>query len=344
MKLSDFYFDLPEELIAKYPANKRTDSRLLALGVKNQQIEHLQFTDLIHKINKDDLLVFNDTKVIPARFHCKKHTGGKVEFLFERMLENNTCLAHMKSNRKPNIGDTLTSFNAQTIEISDKKGALWELTLKDTKDNWIDFLKKEGHIPLPPYMQRDDNDADEERYQTVYAKREGAVAAPTAGLHFDEDYFTQLTQKGCEIGFVTLHVGAGTFQPIRTDNVSDHEMHSEYYEMPEKLCEQISRCKSAGGRVIAIGTTSVRCLESAAIEKGVCKPQKGETDIYIYPGYKFKVVDALFTNFHLPESTLMLLVSALASRELILEAYQQAIEHRYRFYSYGDAMFIDPLG
>ena len=343
MKLSDFHFDLPEALIAHFPPEKRTDSRLLHLDRTSGQITHRLFPDLLELLTPKDLMVFNDTRVIAARMFGKKQTGGQVEILLERVLGEYRALAQIRASKSPKPGSRLLisireedSSGEVQIEVKGREGDFFVLEFEVPV---TDVCDKAGHMPLPPYIKREDDISDYERYQTVYGDKEGAVAAPTAGLHFDNTLLTEIQEKGVETAKVTLHVGAGTFQPVRSDDIEDHNMHSEYLEVSQQVCDQVNACKKRGGRVIAVGTTSVRCLETAA-HSGKILPHSGDTRIFIYPGYTFKVVDALVTNFHLPESTLIMLVSALAGRENILEAYKEAVKEKYRFFSYGDAMFI----
>jgi len=338
MKTSDFQFDLPDELIAQYPSTDRTASRLLALNGNNGELHDLQFTDLLSQLDAKDLLVFNNTKVIPARLLGQKETGGKVEVLVERILDHERVLAHIRSSKSPSPGRRLILEETLEAEVLARHDALFELRFMNT-DSVVDALESVGRMPLPPYIERDVDKADLERYQTVYAQRLGAVAAPTAGLHFDKALLAQIKAMGIETAELTLHVGAGTFQPVRVDDIRSHQMHSEVIEVSEQVCQQVKATRERGGRVIAIGTTSVRALESAS-QSGDIAPFEGETDIFIYPGYQFKSVDAMVTNFHLSESTLLMLVSAFAKRDHIFNAYQHAVEQRYRFFSYGDAMFI----
>ncbi len=338
MKTSDFRFDLPDELIAQYPSTDRTASRLLALNGDSGALQDLQFTDLLGQLDSKDLLVFNNTKVIPARLLGHKETGGKVEVLVERVLDHERALVHIKSSKSPGAGRRLILEETLEAEVITRHDALFELRFINT-DSLVEALESVGRMPLPPYIERDVDKADLERYQTVYAQRLGAVAAPTAGLHFDEVLLDKIKAKGIETAELTLHVGAGTFQPVRVDDVRSHQMHSEVIEVSEQVCQQVRAARARGGRVIAVGTTSVRALESAS-QTGQIEAFEGETDIFIYPGYQFKSVDAMVTNFHLSESTLLMLVSAFAGKQHILSAYQHAIEQRYRFFSYGDAMFI----
>lgn len=339
MRVADFNFDLPEALIARYPLALRSSCRLLSVHGETGALSHGIFTDLLQKIDAGDLLVFNDTKVIPARLFGQKASGGKIEILIERILDNHCALAHIKASKAPKVGaelyvgDTL-SDKATVIARHD---ALFELQFDS---DVLPLLEKIGHIPLPPYIERADEELDRDFYQTVYGVNPGAVAAPTAGLHFDDAMLTALKAKGVEFAFVTLHVGAGTFQPVRVDDIHDHKMHAEYVDVSIETAQAVMACKARGKRVIAVGTTSVRSLESAATATGVIQPFQSDTRIFIYPGYSFKIVDALVTNFHLPESTLIMLVCAFAGYNTVMNAYQEAIDKAYRFFSYGDAMFV----
>lgn len=337
MQLKDFHFDLPDELIARYPTEERTASRLLRLDGETGDIQHNYFYQLTDFVKSNDLLVFNNTRVLPARLFGKKSSGGQVEILIERVESEHDALAHVRANRSPKPGARLVLEEGTEVEVISKDGAMYQLKLLSS--NWHSVMQAVGHMPLPPYIDREDELSDKERYQTVYSEVEGAVAAPTAGLHFDKELLAKLTEKGVETTFVTLHVGAGTFSPVRVDNILEHKMHSEWYELSQEVVEKVKQTRAKGGRVIAVGTTSVRCLESAAIS-GELKAGSGETDIFIYPGYVFRAVDALITNFHLPESTLMMLVSAFASKKHIMQAYDEAVSEQYRFFSYGDSMFI----
>ena len=340
MRVADFSFDLPDELIARFPKADRTSSRLLSLNGPTGEIEHKIFSDILELVNENDLLVFNNTKVIPARMFGQKESGGKVEVLVERVLDEHRVLAHIRASKSPKPGNVLIlEGKAKAIMVA-RHDTLFELEF-DRSENVLDILNDVGHMPLPPYIDRPDNEADRERYQTVYGEKPGAVAAPTAGLHFDDKLMTALKDKGVQMAFVTLHVGAGTFQPVRVESVDEHIMHSEYIEVPQDVVDAVASTKAKGGRVIAIGTTSVRSLESAAkIHGGKLDTYFGDTDIFIFPGYQFNVVDAMVTNFHLPESTLIMLVSAFAGQDNIMGAYNTAIEQQYRFFSYGDAMFL----
>lgn len=345
MRRTDFTFDLPDELIAQRPVAKRSASRLLLLDGQTGRCEDKKFTDLISYLLPGDVVVFNNTEVIPARLHGHKESGGKIEVLVERIVDDQTAFAHVRASKSPKPGTVLVFAENIKAEVTGREGDLFVLQFKPVIQDMLllDILQKIGHMPLPPYIQRDDETFDQERYQTVYAKTPGAVAAPTAGLHFDDDILKQMADKGVEQIHITLHVGAGTFQPVRVDDLKDHHMHKEWIELSQENCERINKAKKEGRRIIAVGTTSVRCLESAALfanDNGKLKPYRGETDIFITPGYEFKVIDALVTNFHLSESTLLMLVSAFAGYENIKYAYQHAIKEKYRFFSYGDAMFM----
>ncbi len=343
MKLSDFYFDLPESLIAKYPTPDRAASRLLSLNGTNGEIRHGVFSDILDNVQPNDLLVFNNTRVIPARLLGQKSTGGKVEVLIERILDDHRALAHVRSSKSPKPGAQLTLENAVNVTMLARHDALFELRF-DHEETVLSLLESYGHMPLPPYIDRPDEDSDKERYQTVYNEKPGAVAAPTAGLHFTDEILKSIQDKGAQLAFVTLHVGAGTFQPVKVDNVLEHQMHSEFAEVSQDVIDAIHQTRERGGRVIAVGTTSVRSLESAAKAASDAGQPLGaycdDTDIFIYPGYEFQLVDAMVTNFHLPESTLIMLISAFAGQDNIMKAYQAAIDESYRFFSYGDAMFI----
>ena len=345
----DFHFDLPEQLIAQQPTKERTQSRLLVLE-ENGSLSDKKFPELLSCLNAGDCLIFNNTKVIPARLFGKKSSGGEIELLVERVLDEETILTHIRSSRSPKEGAVLRIEDAFDVEVIGRDNALFivkVLPQENQLTSALALIEEHGHIPLPPYITREkgeDKQEDKDRYQTVYSERPGAVAAPTAGLHFDLELLERIKKMGVEIGFVTLHVGAGTFRPVQVDNISEHKMHSEIIEVLPETVELINRTKQAGGKVIAVGTTSIRSLESAAkfSKDGVLQPFQGETDIFITPGSKFKVIDALLTNFHLPESTLIMLVSALAGYERTMKAYQHAVEKQYRFFSYGDAMLVFP--
>ncbi len=352
MRVSDFSFELPEALIARYPKAERTASRLMALDGNSGAITDGVFTDIIDHLNAGDLLVFNNTRVIPARMFGQKASGGKIEVLVERIVDQHTALAHIRASKAPKVGNELYLTKEQACGGEAEKfkatmvarhGALFELKFADDL-SVLEVLEQIGHMPLPPYIDRPDEDSDKERYQTVYNEKPGAVAAPTAGLHFDDVLLEKLKAKGVELAFVTLHVGAGTFQPVKVDEIADHVMHAEYVEVSDEVVRQIANTKAAGGRVVAVGTTSVRSLESAAQaakDKGqALSAFYGDTDIFITPGYQFQLIDALVTNFHLSESTLLMLVSAFSGYEHIMPAYQHAIDKQYRFFSYGDAMFL----
>ena len=346
MRISDFSFDLPENLIAQYPTEQRSGSRLLCLNSSLGRIQHNKFSDVLSYLNSGDLLIFNDTKVIPARFFGEKETGGKVELLLERLLSDNRLLVQVKSSKPLRSEMRLRIYRKNTEVIEDSLEAIvversdpFYILQFDKSLQLKDQLFAHGYVPLPPYIKRVNESQDFDRYQTIYAQNDGAVAAPTAGLHFDENLFADLKLKGIDTDFLTLHVGAGTFQPIRVDKVEEHAMHTERFVISERVCEKVHKCKKAGGRVVAVGTTSVRALESAA-NKGRLSSADSETDIFIYPGFDFQIVDALITNFHLPESSLLMLVSAFCSKNMILDAYNEAVKNKYRFFSYGDAMFI----
>ncbi|MEZ5492521.1 MAG: tRNA preQ1(34) S-adenosylmethionine ribosyltransferase-isomerase QueA [Gammaproteobacteria bacterium] len=388
MQTSDFDYQLPDELIALYPPANRSDSRLLCLDKQSGEVQHRVFRELPDLLGPNDLLVFNNTRVIPARLFGHKESGGKIELLMERLVSERAALCQIRASKSPKPGTRLLfpaapeeqgsieaaaespprgpaersaessagSSTEHSVEnptqsaaessaqvsvpatVTGREGEFFRVEF-DCEQGLVAYLQAAGHMPLPPYIRREDQLADRERYQTVYGQIPGAVAAPTAGLHFDQPLLQRLEEVGVEKAFVTLHVGAGTFQPVRVDNVEKHRMHSEWLRVPESVVTQIETCKERGGRVIAVGTTCVRSLETAA-RSGSLAPFEGETDIFIYPGFHFRVVDAMITNFHLPQSTLLMLVSAFSDKEKILGAYNQAIEERYRFFSYGDAMFI----
>ncbi len=343
MRVADFSFELPESLIAHYPQAERSACRLLQLDGPSGALTHGVFTDLLDKLEAGDLLVFNDTRVIPARMFGRKVSGGKIEVLVERVLDDHRVLAHVRASKAPKPGAELLLGDDESIAATmvARHETLFELRFNDERDVFT-LLNAAGHMPLPPYIARPDEDADRELYQTVYSEKPGAVAAPTAGLHFDEALLAALRAKGVEMAFVTLHVGAGTFQPVRVETIEDHVMHAEYAEVPQEVVDAVLACKARGKRVVAVGTTSVRSLESAAAasKEALIAPFFGDTSIFIYPGYHYQVIDALVTNFHLPESTLIMLVSAFAGYKNTMNAYQQAVAEQYRFFSYGDAMFI----
>ncbi|MFT5113344.1 MAG: S-adenosylmethionine:tRNA ribosyltransferase-isomerase [Parasphingorhabdus sp.] len=337
MQLSDFDFTLPPGAIAQKPATRRTGSKLLVLN-KNGSIADHCFTDLPDFIRPDDLVIFNNTKVIPARvIGKKKPDGGKIELFLERILDGESALAQIGTNKRVKIGQKFEAGSVQGT-IVQRKGAFFQIRFHGVSA--LDVFRSQGAMPLPPYIDRSADEFDKERYQTVFAESEGAVAAPTAGLHFDQELIDKIKSKEAQTGLLTLHVGAGTFQPMRVETVEDHRMHFERFSVSIKLSDQIKAVRKAGGRIIAVGTTVARTLESVAIKNGCVTPQEGETDIFIYPGFEFKVVDALVTNFHLPKSSLLLMVSAFSGKPEVLNAYQHAINNDYRFYSYGDAMLL----
>lgn len=337
--LNDFSYELPPELIARYPAAERSASRLLCLDKKSGRINHRTFNELLSLLKAGDLLIFNDTKVIPARLFGQKATGGKVEIFIDQILDNTRVLAQLRASKAPKPGTKIFLDLQKEITILAQQGELFELEFQNETKSVGEILQAIGHIPLPHYMDREDEAMDQERYQTVYAKNPGAIAAPTAGLHFDETLLTQLKMRGIEMAFVTLHVGRGTFQPIRVAKIKDHVMHKEYVEVSQEVCTKIKAAKTRGNKVIAVGTTSVRSLETAA-RNGPLNSFIGETDLFIFPGYEFKVIDAMITNFHLPQSTLLMLVCAWAGHLNTMQAYKNAIAAKYRFFSYGDAMWI----
>lgn len=341
MNKSDFNYTLPADLIAQNPLENRSASRLLCMNKQSAELTDRQFSDFIDLIQPHDLLVFNNTKVIPARLFGHKQSGGKVEILIERVLDEHQAIAHVKASKAAKSG-TLISLDADfSCEVLGREQDLYRLHFHGEQP-LLSILAQIGHIPLPPYISRADNQNDFSRYQTVFAQQEGAVAAPTAGLHFDHDMMQKIQAKRIKQAFVTLHVGSGTFQPVRVENLAEHIMHKEYFAVSEQTVNAVLETRANGGRVIAIGTTAVRALESAS-QSGELQAGFGDTDLFITPGYQFKSVDAMLTNFHLPESTLLMLVSAFAGYENIMRAYQYAIEQKYRFFSYGDAMFLADL-
>lgn len=339
MRTTDFDFYLPDTLIAQFPTKQRTASRLLRLDGKTGALSDALFIDLPNFIAPGDLLVFNNTKVIKARLAGTKGTGGKIEALIERVIDHHHALAQIKASRSPKPGSKLFFADAFEAEVTERQDDLFLLTINHESD-WLDLLDQYGSLPLPPYIEHDADAQDDERYQTVYAEQPGAVAAPTAGLHFDEAMLDRLKAHDVNIAYVTLHVGAGTFQPVRVDNIAEHKMHSERYSVPEETVALIKATQAKGNKVTAIGTTSMRALESAA-RSGELLAGSGDTDIFITPGYEFKVVERILTNFHLPKSTLLMLVSAFAGFNHIQQAYQHAVTQQYRFFSYGDAMLIE---
>jgi S-adenosylmethionine:tRNA ribosyltransferase-isomerase len=341
MRTDEFNYSLPEELIAQYPPIERGDSRLLCFQGSSGPPQDQQFGQFVELLSDRDLLVFNDTRVLPARLFGHKASGGKVEILVERLVDAQTLLAQVRVSKTPRPGTRISLGQDITLIVTGRSGEMFTLEVEGGRTA-LSVLEKMGHMPLPPYIQHADTEIDWERYQTVYARQPGAVAAPTAGLHFTEEMLHEIRRRGINTGFLTLHVGAGTFQPVRSACVEEHRMHSEYLSVSRELCAQVETTRARGGRIIAIGTTSVRGLETAA-RSGTMQPWTGETDIFIYPGFDFKIVDALLTNFHLPQSTLLMLVCAFAGKERIMSAYQYAIKHKYRFYSYGDAMFVNKM-
>ncbi len=343
MKLSDFKYDVPEKLIAQYPVEKRDESRLMVVNRKKREFEHKIFKDIINSLNEGDSLVVNETKVFPARvFGIKEKTDARVELLLLRQLEKNMWEVLVKPARKVRVGNRVQITDELGCDVIDNTTSGGRVVRFDYNGNdFFDIISKVGKSPLPPYIKREAEDIDREKYQTVYAKKIGAIAAPTAGLHFTEDLLDKIKAKGVKIVPITLHVGLGTFRPIQVEDVTRHQMDSEYYEINEDSVEQINETKLNKGKVVAVGTTVVRVLETMANADNLVKAGSGWTDKFIYPPYKFKIVDSLITNFHLSGSTLFLLVSALAGKDLMLEAYQEAIDKEYRFYSYGDAMLIE---
>jgi S-adenosylmethionine:tRNA ribosyltransferase-isomerase len=350
MRRQDFYYELPDSLIARAPTAERRGSRLLCMDGPTGHLTHRQFPELLALVNPGDLMVFNDTRVIPARLFGRKESGqkgsgGQVEILIERVLDTHRVLAHTRASKAPRPDSIVILQDGTRLKMVMRHDSLFEWEF-ESEETALSVLDRIGHMPLPPYIDREDAASDRERYQTVYGQKQGAVAAPTAGLHFDELMLEQLRNKGVQIAFVTLHVGAGTFQPVRADNIAEHHMHSEVMDLSAEVCDLVRKTKAAGKRVIAVGTTSVRCLESAAqgfsdsSKTGEIHPYQGETEIFIFPSYKFHVVDALVTNFHLPESTLLMLVSAFAGYKHTMHAYAEAVANQYRFFSYGDAMFV----
>ncbi len=338
MRRQDFHYELPEALIAHAPTQNRRDSRLLQLHGPSGAITDRRFADLLELLKPGDLMVFNNTRVIPARVFGRKDSGGRVEIMTERVLDTHRVLALIKSSKAPRPQSRLILNDGTELVVDGRRDDLFELSFPADRPA-LEVLESVGQMPLPPYIVRDVQPSDQERYQTVYGTKPGAVAAPTAGLHFDEALLAAIEQKGVSTAFVTLHVGAGTFQPVRVESIVEHRMHAEVMELDADVCAKVKAAKARGGRVIAVGTTSVRCLETAA-SYGELQPYQGETNIFIYPSYQFKVVDCLLTNFHLPESTLLMLVSAFAGYQHTLAAYRHAVAERYRFFSYGDAMFI----
>lgn len=339
MRLDDFNFSLPKELIATYPLPQRTASRLLCVDGPSGSLMHRHFHEVLDLVEPGDLLVFNDTKVIPARLFGHKSTGGQAEVLVERVIDRHHILAQVRVSKTLRIGDPIIFSDHIQFKAMEKNGSFYLLRYEQEDKSILDVIEEIGHMPLPPYMQRPATESDRERYQTVYARHKGSVAAPTAGLHFDEDLLNQLHAKKVDMGFLTLHIGAGTFTPVRVDNIDEHQMHAEYIDVPQALCDKIARAKAQGKRVIAVGTTCMRALETAT-HQGVTEAYSGETSIFIYPGYQFRCVDALITNLHLPCSSLLMLVCAFGGHSQVICAYREAVLQHYRFYSYGDAMWV----
>ncbi len=344
MKTREFHYHLPEQLIAQQPCDIRSQSRLLHYSRTDKNIRHHHFSDILGLIEPGDLLVFNNTRVIPARIYGFKATGGKVEVLVERLTGEQRCLAHIRASKTPKTGNKIFLCDAEdkqqfTVTVEGREDDLFILRAS-ANQSMADIMESIGHMPLPPYIDRDDTIDDFSRYQTVYAATPGAIAAPTAGLHFDDDLLERLADKGIDSAYVTLHVGAGTFQPVRCDSIEEHKMHFEYLVVSQETVDKCNETRTNGGRVIAVGTTTVRSLETASIS-GQLESYVGETDIFIYPGYEFKSIDALITNFHLPESTLLMLISAFAGKDEMMRCYAEAVIEKYRFFSYGDAMFIE---
>ncbi|MDB5766866.1 MAG: queA [Collimonas fungivorans] len=332
--LSDYDFELPPELIAQTPLSERSASRLL--HIDGDRLIDRQFTDIVDQLDSGDLLVFNDTRVLKARFFGVKETGGKVEVLVERVVDNRTVHAQVRASKSPPAGTRICLAEAFDVVVGERVGEFYTLVFPA---DVFELIDAHGRLPLPPYIEHDADAFDETRYQTVYAKHAGAVAAPTAGLHFDQALLERLQQKGIGFAYVTLHVGAGTFQPVRSENLAEHKMHSEWYTITEATVDAVRATKAAGGKVVAVGTTSLRALESAS-QSGVLQAGSADTALFITPGYVFKTVERLITNFHLPKSTLLMLVSAFAGYDCIRAAYAHAIAQRYRFFSYGDAMLL----
>ncbi len=337
MKRTDFSYELPVELIAQVPLEQRSASRLLCFERQTGCLSDRKFSDLPAMLNRGDLLVFNNTEVIPARLYGRKTSGGRVEILVERLLNKQECLAQVRASKSPQAGGRLILEDESELQVLGRQDSFFHL--RADGGDLMSCLQTLGHMPLPPYITREDTDRDRRRYQTVFAETPGAVAAPTAGLHFDQALLDQLKDKGIRSTTVTLHVGAGTFQPVRVEHIEDHAMHAEWLHVPQSACDAIAATRERSGRVIAVGTTAVRSLETAA-KSGSLMPYSGDSRIFIYPPYQFRVVDAMITNFHLPESTLLMLVSAFAGRKAILAAYQHAVKNNYRFFSYGDAMLL----
>jgi len=341
MRCSDFHFDLPESLIAQRPLSERSASRLLYLDGPSGMVRDLAFVDLPRLVKREDLLIFNDTRVMRARLFGRKQSGGLVEILIERLLSERAALAQVRASKIPRAGTLILLGGGERLEVAGRDSDLFHLSSPDA--GFAALMARYGHVPLPPYIRRPDEASDLERYQTVYGRREGAVAAPTAGLHFDAPMLARLAKRGVRVAYLTLHVGASTFQPVRVERLDEHIMHCEWLEVEQAVCAVVAATREVGGRVIAVGTTSVRGLESAARD-GDLRPYRGDTRLFIRPGYRFRVVDAMITNFHLPESTLLMLVSAFGGCEQVMAAYRHAVRQSYRFFSYGDAMFLTRCG
>lgn len=339
MRLDDFNFELPSRLIARYPLASRSASRLLIVDPAEGGLSHKHFNDVVDLIHPGDLLVFNDTKVIPARLMGHKTTGGQVEVLVERILDERRMLAQLRVSKAPKMGDGLHFFPDICLEVRDRQNQFYELQYNGCDRTILEVIESVGQIPLPPYLHRLPDESDKTRYQTVYARHKGSVAAPTAGFHFDQELLEKLCAKQVKMGYLTLHIGAGTFQPVRAQDIRQHQMHAEYLDVPAALCEQIAAVRARGNRVIAVGTTSMRALETAC-QSGQMAPYQGETSIFIYPGYPFRCADAMITNLHLPCSSLLMLVGAFGGHQTVMQAYREAVAQGYRFYSYGDAMWI----
>ena len=338
MKRNEFFYHLPGELIAQYPLQRREDSRLLCLDKMTGVIEDKNFGDLSKLLKPNDLLVFNDSKVITARLFGVKKSGGKVEILIERFIDDQRVFAHIYANKPPKLGSQII-LECGDILVVDGREDNFFILVNHGEKTIFSLMEEYGHVPLPPYIKRKDSSVDKDRYQTVFSRVPGSVAAPTAGLHFSEKMLETLTNNKIGLGFITLHIGAGTFQPVRTEHIEEHVMHKEWFQISESLCAQVDETKKLGGRIIAVGTTVVRCLEFAC-SQGALRPMSNDTNIFIYPGYRFKIIEGMITNFHLPESTLLMLISAFAGKENVFKAYAHAVSQEYRFFSYGDAMFI----
>ncbi|MBY0378086.1 MAG: tRNA preQ1(34) S-adenosylmethionine ribosyltransferase-isomerase QueA [Gammaproteobacteria bacterium] len=336
--LSDYDFNLPEQFIARYPTKERSQSRLLMVNKETQHWVDGQFLDLANYLREGDLLVMNNSKVMPARFYGRKISGGRVEFLIERILDPTHAWTHLRASKSPKKEQIIYLDSGDAIKILGREEDFFVIESVGDR-SFYDIIAQIGEIPLPLYFRREAEALDKERYQTVYAQDDGSVAAPTAGLHFDKPFLEALSAQGVGLAYVTLHVGAGTFQPVRVHNIKEHRLHYEWVQVPDSVCEAVARTKARGGRIIAVGTTTVRSLETAG-KSGILEPFNGDSNLFIYPGYQFKIIDGLLTNFHLPQSSLLMLVAAFAGYDTIMAAYQHAIEAQYRFYSYGDCMLI----